>query len=163
MCKPKYCINSQIVILITIEKTMKTTAINTLLTIMLVFLFTACSKKITFLNSAVVPAAEGTVSMKKDNNNNYSINLEVAMLADPSRLTPPRKVYVVWIETSQAGVQNIGQLKTTTKGFSKMLSSSLKTVTPHKPTAFFITAEDNADGNYPGPTLILKTGAIGNK
>lgn len=142
-------------------KTMKRAGKNALLTIMLIFLFAACAKKITFLNSPVVPGAEGTVSMKKDNNNNYSIDLSVTSLADPSKLTPPRKVYVVWMETSESGAQNIGQLKTSKKGFSKMLSSSLQTVSPHKPTGFFITAEDDAVGNYPGMTVVLKTGAIG--
>lgn len=136
---------------------------NTLLMIMTIFLFAACTKKIVFLNSAVVPAAEGNVSIKQDNNENYNIDLEVKNLADPSRLTPPKNVYVVWMETSQSGVQNIGQLKTSTKGFSKMLTSSLETVTPHKPTSFFITAEDDATGNYPGMTVVLKTDPIVNK
>jgi hypothetical protein len=145
------------------KTTMKWTGSNISLTIIILLLFAACTKKITFLNSAVVPAAEGTVTMKKDNNNNYLIDLVVTRLADPGRLTPPRNVYVVWMETSQSGVQNIGQLKTSTKGFSKMLSSSLKTVTPHKPTSFFITAEDDAIGNYPGMTVVLKTGTLVNK
>lgn len=132
----------------------------TLLPIMLMFLFAACAKKITFLNSAVVPAAEGTITIKQDKNKNYNIDLAVTQLADPGRLTPPRKMYVVWMETSQSGAQNIGQLNTSTKGFSKMLSSSLQTVSPHKPTGFFITAEDDATGNYPGSTVVLKTAPI---
>lgn len=140
---------------------MKWTGINAVLAITLIFLFSACSKKITFLNSAVVPAAEGTVSMKMDNNKNYNIDLSVNHLADPSRLTPPKKVYVVWMETNE-GAQNIGQLKTSTKGLSRMLSSSLTTVTPHKPTGFLITAEDDAIGNYPGTTVVLRTGPIDN-
>lgn len=127
---------------------------------MLVFLITACAQKATFLNSAVVPAAEGTVTIKKGKNNNYNIDLDVKRLADPSRLTPPKALYVVWMETAQSGVQNLGQLETSTKGLSKMLTSSLKTVTPHAPTGFFITAEESATGNYPGMTVVLKTGTI---
>jgi len=133
---------------------------NILFMILLLFLFTSCSKKITFLNSAVVPAAEGTVTIKQDNNNNYNIDLKVNQLADPGRLTPPKAAYVVWMETSENGIQNIGQLKTNKTGFSRMLTSSLKTVTPHKPTMFFITAEDDATGNYPGMTVVLKTATI---
>ena len=144
-------------------KTLKQAVKFSVLTLTLIFIFAACSKKITFLNSAVVPAAEGTVTMKKDNNNNYAVDLSVIRLADPSRLTPPKNVYVVWMETSQSGVHNIGQLKTSSKGLSNGLSSSLKTVTPHKPTGFFITAEDDAIGNYPGMTVVLKTGVIANK
>lgn len=135
---------------------------NIIIVTMLAFLFTACTKKVAFLNSSIVPAAEGTVTIKKGNNNNYNIDLSVVRLADPGRLTPPKAVYVVWMETSQSGVQNIGQLQTSTKGLSKRLTSSLKTVTPHKPISFFITAEDDAIGNYPGMTVILKTPTIGN-
>jgi hypothetical protein len=120
-------------------------------------MISSCSKRIIFLNSAVVPAAEGTVRISQDKNDNYTIDLTVKRLADPGRLTPPKAVYVVWMETTQSRVQNIGQLKTSTKGLSKELTSSLKTVTPHKPTAFFITAEDDAKGNYPGSTVVLKT------
>lgn len=127
---------------------------------LLVFLVASCAKEITFLNSAVVPAAEGTVSIKQDNNKNYNIDLTVNQLADPGRLTPPKSVYVVWMETSESGIQNIGQLKTSKKGLSRMLTSSLKTVTPHKPTSFFITAEDDATGNYPGMTVVLKTAPL---
>lgn len=133
---------------------------NIALVIVMLMLTTACAKKVAFLNSSIVPAAEGTVTFKQDNNKNYNIELSVDRLADPGRLTPPRAVYVVWMETSQSGVQNIGQLKTSTGGLSGKLTSSLKTVTPHKPTGFFITAEDDATGNYPGMTVVLKTGTI---
>jgi hypothetical protein len=135
---------------------------NIFIVTMLMFLFTACAEKVAFLNSSVVPSAEGTVSIKQGNNNNYDIDLNVIRLAEPERLTPPKAVYVVWMETAQSGVQNLGQLKTSTKGFSKMLSSSLQTVTPHQPTGFFITAEDNAIGSYPGMTVVLKTATIVN-
>lgn len=138
-------------------------SIRTLLTLALIVLFTACGQKVAFLNSAVVPSAEGAVTIKKDSNENYHIDLVVRSLAEPSRLTPPRNVYVVWMETSQSGAQNIGQLRTSTKGFSRMLTSSLQTVQPHKPTGFFITAEDDATGNYPGTTVVLKTGSIMNR
>ncbi len=131
-----------------------------LLMSIIAFLFTACAQKITFLNSAVVPSAEGTITIKKGKNNNYNIDLDVKRLAEPGRLTPPKTVYVVWMETAERGVQNIGQLSTSTSTFSNMLSSSLKTVSPHKPTGFFITAEDDAKGNYPGMTVVLKTGPI---
>lgn len=135
---------------------------NIFLLTLLIFLFTACAKKVTFLNSSVVPSAEGTVSIKQGKNHNYIIDLNVKRLADPARLTPPKAVYVVWMETTQSGVQNIGQLVTSTKGISNMLSSSLKTVTPHEPKSFFITAEDDAIGNNPGMTVVLKTATITN-
>jgi hypothetical protein len=133
---------------------------NIVLIGIVIFMFSSCAKKVSFLNSAVVPSAEGTVAIKEDNNNNYTIDLKVKRLADPERLTPPKNVYVVWMETKERGVQNLGQLNTSTKVFSNMLSSSLKTVSSHQPIGFFITAEENADGNYPGMTVVLKTDPI---
>jgi hypothetical protein len=67
---------------------------------------------------------------------------------------------MVRMETEERGVENIRQLSTSTTMFSKMLSSSLKTVSPHKRTGFFITAEDDSEGNYLGMTVVLKTGPI---
>ena len=133
---------------------------NVILLSMFTLLFAACSEKVVFLNSAVVPAAEGSVTIKRGNNDNYNIDLYVKNLADPSRLTPPRAVYVVWMETAQSGLQTIGQLKTSSHGLYLMLSSSLKTVSPHQPTGFIITAEDDAIGSYPGVTVVLKTATI---
>lgn len=141
---------------------MKTIGTNSLLTILSILIFSACTSKMAFMNSAVVPAAEGTIKMKQDKNSNYNIDLTVKNLAEPSRLTPPKNVYVVWMESSESRAQNIGQLKTSSKGLSQLLTSSLQTVSPHKPTGFFITAEEDASGSYPGNIIVLKTTNINN-
>jgi len=123
----------------------------------LVFSLASCSKKLSFQTSSVVPAAEGSVKVKKDNNNNYSIDLNVIRLANPKRLEPSKSTYVVWIETEQNGSKNIGSLNTSSSLFSKTLKSSLKTVSPFKPVSLFITAEDNADIQYPSYQVVLRT------
>ncbi len=123
----------------------------------LVLSLASCSRKISFQTSSVVPAAEGSVKVKKDNNNNYSIDLNVIRLADPKRLEPSKSTYVVWIETAENGSKNIGSLNTSSSMFSKTLKSSLKTVSPFKPVSLFITAEDNADIQYPGSQVVLRT------
>ncbi len=123
----------------------------------LVFSLASCSKKISFQTSSVVPSAEGSVKVKKDDNNNYSIDLNVIRLADPKRLEPSKSTYVVWIETAENGSKNIGSLNTSSSMFSKTLKSSLKTVSPFKPVSLFITAEDNADIQYPGTQVVLRT------
>lgn len=133
---------------------------STALLIMMFFLFASCSKKVSFQNSSIVPSAEGMVKIKQDNNKNYEIQLYVDGLVDPSRLTPPQNVYVVWMETSYSGTQNIGQLKSSTKGMSRMPSSSLRTVSTHKPTNIFITAEAEGDRSTPSNLVVLKTGYI---
>lgn len=122
------------------------------------FLLQSCATKYAFSNSPVVPAAEGSVKVKKDNNNNYSVDLHVERLAEPERLSPPRKLYLVWMVTEQNGRKNIGQLKTSSGLFSSKLKSSLETVTTFKPTGFFITAEDDANIQYPGGQVVLRTG-----
>lgn len=139
--------------------TQKTTKIifSTVIIFFLVFSLASCSKKISFQTSSVVPSAEGSVKVKKDNNNNYSIDLDIIRLADPKRLEPSKSTYVVWIETEQNGSKNIGSLNTSSNMFSKTLKSSLKTVTPFKPVSLYITAEDNADIQYPGSQVVLRT------
>lgn len=120
----------------------------------------SCAKKYAFDISSVVPAAEGSVIVKKDKNKNYTIQLKVANLADPRRLDPPRDMYIVWMETDHSSNTNIGQLKTSSGMMSKALKSSLNTVTSFKPTAFFITAENHSDIQYPDGEVVLKTGQI---
>ncbi len=115
--------------------------------------FQSCSKKLSFAISSVEPAAEGTVKIKKDKNHNYKIDLNVIRLAEPGRLSPPKDVYIVWMDSYDNGITNIGQLKMT-----KSLKSSLKTVTSFKPKSFFITAEDHGDIQYSGDEIVLKTG-----
>ena len=121
-------------------------------------LFTqSCSKKITFATSPVVPAAEGSVRVKTDNNNNYTIDLKITQLAEARRLSPSRQMYIVWIETEKNGIKNIGQLKSSSGVFSSSLKSSLKTVSSFKPKKIFITAEDDANMQYPNGQVVLST------
>lgn len=145
---------------------MKSTKSNTfngkMLTVFALFLTTlflhSCgTSKYNFSTSSVVPAAEGSVKVKKDGNSNYKIDLNVMRLAEANRLNPPRQMYIVWMETENNGRKNIGQLKTSSGLFSNTLKSSLNTVTAFKPTSFFITAEDDANIQYPGGQKVLQT------
>ncbi len=122
-------------------------------------IFSSCASKYTFQNSYVVPAAEGRVKVKKDNNGNYKVDLKVKNLAEPKNLTPSRQYYVVWMDTYEGSPKNIGQLKTSSGLFGGSLKSSLSTVTPFKPQGFFITAEDMPTTQYPGREIILRTGS----
>lgn len=106
---------------------------------------TSCSRKVAFPISTVLPAAQATVSVKTDKNNNYAVELKVKNMAGPERLTPARNAYVVWMETAQSGTKNLGQLS-----INRKLEGELKTTTPFRPTRFIITAEDNAATTFPG-------------
>ncbi|WP_157486804.1 hypothetical protein [Dyadobacter alkalitolerans] len=117
----------------------------------------ACSRKLTFRESAIVPAAQGNVKFKKDKNENYAIDLSVRHLSPPERLVESRDTYVVWAKTEHNGLKNLGQLKSARGLFRKELKSELETVTTFAPRGFFITAERAADIGYPEGQVILTT------
>lgn len=123
-----------------------------------ILVLSSCSTtKYNFSTSSAVTAAEGTVKVKKDGNNNYKVDLNVMRLAEASRLSPPRGDVRRLDGNGAERKKNIGQLKTSSGFLSKTLKSSLNTVSSFKPTGFFITAEDDANVSYPG-TVILSTG-----
>lgn len=125
--------------------------------VLIAFMLPSCARKMTFQNSTVVPAAEGSIKVKKDKNKNYAIDLSTIRLADPSRLTPPKSLYIVWMNTDQHGTKKVGQLTTSSSLLSKTMKSSLKTSVPYNPTGFFITAEDNSDVISPSGEVVLRT------
>jgi hypothetical protein len=127
-----------------------------LIGIMTIFYFESCARKIAFQASTIVPGAEGTVKVKKDNNSNYTIQVELSNLAEPRKLEPAMKTYVIWMETEQEPVKNIGQINSSSSFLSKRLKASFETVSSIKPTKIFITAEDDGTIQYPG-TQILTT------
>jgi hypothetical protein len=123
----------------------------------LIFSLFSCATSVNFLNSAVVPAARGSVKIKTDNNKNYVIQITLSDLAEASRLQPPKLTYIVWMITDRDLTKNIGQLNSS-KGFmSKQLKGSFKTVSSDKPVKIFITAEDDAAVQYPGTQVVLST------
>jgi len=138
-------------------KKLKMNPVKLILSGMLLLIFSACSKKITFLTSPVVPAARGNVSVKKDNNNNYKIQVDLDGLAEVSRLQPPKKMYIVWMTSDVNTTKNIGQIKSSTGFMSKNLKASFATVAATKPNKIFITAEDDESVQYPAGEVVLTT------
>lgn len=108
--------------------------------------------KVEFPISDITPAAEAYASIKQDDNNNYEIDLTAKYLASPDRLNPPKDVYVVWANTAQNGVKNLGQL--VTKSSAK---ASLRTVSSFRPIQLFVTAENEADVEWPSRYEIFRT------
>jgi len=134
-------------------RTLKLKVINSMIfgisLVMIIALFGSCSKKIVFLPSNVVPAAEGYVKVKKDGNENYGIALKVSNLAEVDKMQPPKKTYVVWLETDRGVTRNIGQIVS-----SRNLNANFETVSSFKPVKIFLTAEDNENTQYPGNVVL---------
>jgi hypothetical protein len=107
-----------------------------------------------------VPGAEGSVKVKKDKNSNYDIEIDIINLPDPKKLTPAKKGYVVWIETQEKGIKNIGQIHTSSSMFSKTKKASISTVSPYKPVRIFVTAEDEVGIEEPGTVEVLTTASF---
>ncbi|MBK6948007.1 MAG: hypothetical protein IPH16_08080 [Haliscomenobacter sp.] len=105
----------------------------------------------------MVPAAQGTVKVKTDSNKNHMIHVDLFNLAEPTKLQPPKQLYMVWMLTDQNETKNIGQIKTSSGTFSKSLKASFQTVTSFKPIKIFITAEDDPNIQVPGWEVILST------
>jgi hypothetical protein len=126
-----------------------------LLVILAAACLTSCSNSLNFIPSTIVPGAKGNVKVKTDKNRNYAIAVNVRDLADPSLLPDPKANYVVWMETQNNGTQNLGRLITSKGLFSKSMKGSLTTVTPYTPIRFLISAEDQANAQYPSSETIL--------
>lgn len=121
------------------------------------FLLSSCNKKMTFAKSQVVPAASGSVKIKKTNNDNYQVDVKITHLAKPEQLTPSKDVYVVWMRTEDNTVKNIGKIKSSSGFLSSTLKGELTATATSKPTSFFITAENDGNVQYPGNEVVLQT------
>jgi len=130
-----------------------------LLIAMAIFLIpvTSCAQRVNFLISTVTPAAQGSVKVKKDSNKNYRIKIHIVDLAEPTRLSPPKSIYVVWMVSDENAPKNIGQIKTSTALFSSKLKADFESVSVAKPTKIFITAENDASIQYMYSEIILTT------
>jgi hypothetical protein len=137
--------------------------ILTVATVLMMFALSSCATKAIFLSSAVVPAAEGVVTVKEDGNKNYVIKIQTTNLAGSQRLTPPKNVYVVWLVTENDITKNIGQIISSSGTLSSKLKASFETVSSFRPTKIFITAENEANIQYPLSEVVLTTDFIVSK
>ena len=123
----------------------------------MIFSFSECTAQKEFLSSSIVPAARGTVSVKRDKFNNYIIKLKITNLAEATRLSPPKNTYVVWMVTDENLTRNLGQVRTSSSMFSKKLNLNFETKTVFRPVRIFITAENDAVVQFPNSETILTT------
>ena len=132
---------------------------NTFIGIMLSILFLSMGScavvNSNFLDSAVVPAAEGKVKVTRDKNLNYNIEVSVTDLAEVEELQTSKHNYVVWMLTDEGRTENLGQLSSSPNG-----KASMETSSSYKPAKVFITAEDNTEAQVPGEQIVLTTASF---
>ncbi len=120
----------------------------------------SCAVKSHFLTSTILPAAQGTVQVKIDDNKNYLIKIELSNLSPSTRLTPPKEAYVVWMVNVDNAINNLGQLNSSTSFMSKNLDASFETVSASKPYKIMITAENDVSTQYPSFSEVILTTSI---
>jgi hypothetical protein len=116
---------------------MKKTTAKIAACIAAIALFTSCSSTTKFPVSGVTPAADITVTKKKEAGKNYTITLKAENLSSPDRLAQPKKYYVIWMVSETSTVRNAGYF-TNKNAKSSMYKASF----PYNPVEVFITAED---------------------
>ncbi len=104
--------------------------------------------------SPSVPAATGIVKAQRDKENgNTKLDIKVDHLANPSNLTPPANVYLVWVRPAgEAGSVKQGAIRV-----DKDLKGGLKIVTVSKDFDLFITAEQSENVSAPSEFKVLDT------
>ena len=129
---------------------------NVIFSAVFMFLLASCTTKTTeFPVSTVTPAAVISATVKQDKSNNFKISVTAKHMASAERLSPPKNTYVVWIETKDNGVMNIGQLKG-----KNDKTISLETLTPFDPIVIIITAEDEGDVSFPSGIEISRSTVV---
>lgn len=104
------------------------------------------------LNAASsVPAASATAELTHDSNGNTIVDLKVKNLAKPENLTPPKSIYVVWIQPRGGAPIKQGQLQVNDK-----LGGEFKSPTTYKTFDIFVTAEGSGDVTQPTGQEVLR-------
>jgi len=141
---------------LTFNQTVKK-AIYMLLAAFVLFTSFSCTRTLYFGTSQIVPAAEGKVTVRKDQNKNYVIQVRISDMAEVTRLEGSKLTYVVWMGLNNGKTENIGQLKSSRSFFLKQLKATLKTISTSSPDKIFITSENDGSTNYPIGLVVLTT------
>jgi len=129
------------------------------ISIVLVFLsLMSCQTTRQFPVSPHTPAAEIGIQVTKQKGINHLISIKINYLASPERLTPPRKVYVIWVVSENGVARNVGY-------FSNMNAkrSVYKFTVPYTPVEVFITAESEEGVTAPRGVEITRFNIINNQ
>jgi hypothetical protein len=113
-------------------------------------------KKFHMLADKSIPAAAGTVEARRDKNDaNTHIEVKVENMADPSRLSPPASVYVVWVRPRTGNIEKEGLLTV-----GKDLKGDLKTTTTSRDFEVVVTAEQSGTVEMPSGPELMKANIV---
>ncbi|HET9100692.1 MAG TPA: hypothetical protein VFN62_09900 [Acidobacteriaceae bacterium] len=125
------------------------------ISVLVLFLFVwpfSSGKTFHMVASSAVPAASGTVTVKKGSpNRNTDLDIKVSNLAPPSKLSPAANVYILWVRPIGGAAANEGAIRT-----NQNLDGELNTATTSKNVDVFITAEQSATVTSPEGQEVLK-------
>lgn len=119
-------------------------------------LLVGCAKHVPLTSATTVPAAQATADLSHDNNGNTIVVLSVKHLAKPQNLSPPKSVYVVWIQPPGQSPVKEGQLQVNSN-----LDAKFRAPTTDKTFAIFVTAEDSANVEQPRGQEVLRSQVTG--
>ncbi|WP_209331723.1 hypothetical protein [Lunatimonas salinarum] len=121
------------------------------------FLVGSCGPKVYFPVSSVVPAAEPKAAVKKTKEGAYEVKLDVTNLALPERLSPPKRSYVVWVNTERQGVVNIGELRNRRGMLANTGKANFVGSLSEKPTQIIVTAENDPSVQFTGAHTVFRS------
>lgn len=125
--------------------------------VVMVMLASACSPKINFPTSVVDPSATPKASVRKIENGDYRVKMDVNNLVVPERLSPQKKNYVVWVNTETHGVRNIGELKNRRGMLANKGKAHFEGTIPYKPVQIIVTAEHNPHVQISGDHTVFRS------
>jgi hypothetical protein len=121
--------------------------------VMLIWPFGSGGKEYHMIADNGVPAAHGTLQVKRDTSNaNTQLDVKVWDLANPRQLTPPENVYVVWVRPRNGVVEKEGALQV-----GNDLKAELKATTTATDADVFITGETDETVSSPSGPEVLHT------
>ena len=108
--------------------------------------------EILFEVSPRLPAADASARVHYDRNHNAVLEIEVNHMAKAEQLSPPRSLYLVWVEGTEGRVFQIGRLLVDERREARFQGS-----TPLERFRVIISAEVNAVPMYPTQPYMLIT------
>lgn len=108
--------------------------------------------KVRFEGSPLLPAADAKVEIRTDQNQNTLVELKLRYVAPAEKLWPPKNVYVVWAQSEEGEIFQLGQLRV-----NEEREGHLNATTALDRLRLLITAEEEPRPEKPSLPYVLAT------